>query len=105
MFSEEKAVFALFSTEWRKKTRPQQGPTLQGSNPGGVTPVLRAAAQGILREGSDSGFCVKGPHRGEMLRCAQHDRGRFSAACLVGRVIHAEIGHYSQRIVSRPLGE
>jgi hypothetical protein len=29
-----------------RKTRPQQGPTLKGSNPGGVTPVLRPAAQG-----------------------------------------------------------
>jgi hypothetical protein len=29
-----------------RKTRPQQGPTLKGSNPGGVTPVLRVAAQG-----------------------------------------------------------
>ena len=25
-----------------RKTRPQQGPTLKGSNPGSVTPVLRA---------------------------------------------------------------
>jgi len=29
-----------------RKTRPQQGPPLKGSNPGGVTPVLRLAAQG-----------------------------------------------------------
>jgi hypothetical protein len=29
-----------------RKTRPQQGPTLKGSNTGGVTPVLRPAAQG-----------------------------------------------------------
>jgi len=29
-----------------RKTRPQQGPTLKGSNPGGVTAVLRPAAQG-----------------------------------------------------------
>jgi hypothetical protein len=29
-----------------RKTRRQQGPTLKGSNPGGVTPVLRPPAQG-----------------------------------------------------------
>jgi hypothetical protein len=29
-----------------RKTRPQPGPTLKGSNPGGVPPVLRPAAQG-----------------------------------------------------------
>ncbi len=29
-----------------RKTRPQQGPTLKGSNPGGATVVLRRAAQG-----------------------------------------------------------
>jgi hypothetical protein len=28
-----------------RKTRPQQGPTLKGSNLGGITPVLRPAAQ------------------------------------------------------------
>ena len=37
-----------------RKTRPQQGPTLKGSNPGGVTPVLRPAAQGHVTP-SESG--------------------------------------------------
>jgi len=46
MLSEQKAVFALFSTECRKKTHPQQGPTLQGLNLGDISPAWRPAVRG-----------------------------------------------------------
>jgi hypothetical protein len=34
-----------------RKTPPPAGPTLKGSNPGGVTPVLRVATQGSTTQG------------------------------------------------------
>jgi hypothetical protein len=97
-----------------------------GRAPGGVTPVLRAAAQGKLREGSGSGFRVKGPHRGEMPRCRENssppllrrglggggvrDKSRRSTTPSPppyqgGESPGAEIGRYSQPVVSRPPAE
>ena len=44
-----------------RKTRPPQGPTLKGSNPGGVTPILRPAAQGNTTPSGSNGQTSRFP--------------------------------------------
>ena len=44
-----------------RKTRPPAGPTLKGSNPGGLTPVLRPACQGHTTPAGSKGRTPRFP--------------------------------------------
>jgi hypothetical protein len=101
------------------KTRPQQGPALQGSNPGDATPVLRPAAQGNSTlsgsVGYSNGFpgalppatirCPFRAHRtspseGKVPRSDHPHVGRGDRDVVPARAVHTYKGIYAPRAMS-----